>query len=160
MSSTQQTSQPWQDRETLVELYHDEGMTTREIADELGCTNGTVSRWLDKHDVGTRDNWVAGVEAAKRANRVERVKLRSLETGYEYWSSTEWRDGADSRTTEIVYVHRLLAVAEYGFDAVANMDVHHENGIPWDNRPENIDVIEPAEHARLHAMAYHHGGGS
>jgi len=151
---------PWQDEELLSKLYLSEGLTTREIADRFDCSNGTVSRWLNKYDIDTRENWAAGVEAAKRANRVERVKLRTLDSGYEYWTSSEWRPGQDSRTTEIVYVHRLLAVAEHGFKAVANRDVHHENGIPWDNRPSNVDLLDKSEHGRLHSMEYHHGGGA
>lgn len=142
-------SKPYQDPEKLRELYHDEGLTTREIGDRLGCTGPTISRYLDKYDIDARENWKAGVEAAKRANRVERVKLRALPTGYRYWGSTEWRPGENRRTSEIVYVHRLLAVAEYGFDAVADKDVHHKNGVKWDNRPENIEVLDKAEHTRL-----------
>lgn len=158
--ATATTDQPWRDAETLRRLYHGQGLTTREIANRLGCSNGTVSQWLDRHDIETRENWTAGVEAAKRANRVERVKLRTLDSGYEYWASHEWRPGDDSRTSEIVYVHRLLAVAEYGFDAVADQDVHHENGIPWDNRSENITLLDKGEHGKLHSEAYWNGGGA
>ncbi|WP_394297586.1 HNH endonuclease [Halorubrum sp. BV1] len=45
----------------------------------------------------------------------------------------------------------MLAVSEYRFDSVHNMDVHHQNGIPWDNRPENIELISKEEHDRHHA---------
>jgi len=33
---------------------------------------------------------------------------------------------------------------------VKDKDVHHNNGIPWDNRPENIEPIPKEEHAKLH----------
>jgi len=46
--------------------------------------------------------------------------------------------------------HRLLAVAEWGLDAVRGMDVHHQNNIPWDNRPENLELLTRAEHRREH----------
>lgn len=50
-----------------------------------------------------------------------------------------------------VAVHRLLAVAEHGFDAVGpDVDVHHSNGVPWDNRPSNIELIDKGKHAALH----------
>jgi len=52
-----------------------------------------------------------------------------------------------------VYIHRLLAIAEHGFDAVKDMDVHHINDIPWDNRPCNVQPLSHAEHSRLHAVA-------
>ena len=146
----------WQDREALEELYLGQGQTTREIADELGCTNSTVSRWLSIHDIPTRENWRAGVEAAKRANRVEYAAQRTLPSGYEYWASKEATDG--QRTNAIVYVHRLLAVAEYGFDAVAGNDVHHTDNIPWDNRPENIEIMDPSAHGKMHSEEYWNGG--
>jgi hypothetical protein len=43
-----------------------------------------------------------------------------------------------------------LAVAEYGYDAVCNKQVHHENGVPWDNRPENLELMRIDEHAKHH----------
>lgn len=141
----------YRDEERLRELYHGQDMTTREIADKLGCTNGTISRWLNRHDIEARPNWKEGVEAAKEANRVEYVQMRTLEgeRGYEYWGTKVREDG--ERTMKIMYVHRLLAIAEYGFDAVADMDVHHKNGIPWDNRPENVVPVDSLEHASYHS---------
>jgi hypothetical protein len=149
---------PWQDKERLTRLYHDEGLTTREIADRLGCTNGTVSRWLDKHEIETRENWKAGVEAAVEETRVQYADYRDLETGYPYWSVNAAPDS--DKSTLIVYVHRLLAVAEYGFEAVSNRVVHHENGIKWDNRPENIDVMTRGEHQNEHRLGKEYTGHS
>jgi len=40
-------------------------------------------------------------------------------------------------------------VAEYGTEAVAGRDVHHINGIGWDNRPENIVPIPPELHPKV-----------
>lgn len=142
----------YHDEETLRELYVDREMTTREIADHFGCSNGTISKWLNRHEIETRENWEAGVEAAAEANRVERVKLRTFDAesvdAYEYWAENVWE--GDERTNKIVYVHRLLAVAEYGFDAVCDMDVHHDNGIPWDNRPENVVPVDKSDHGTYH----------
>lgn len=47
-------------------------------------------------------------------------------------------------------IHRLVAIAEYGTGAVAGRHVHHKNGIPWDNRPSNLDVRTSKEHLRSH----------
>jgi hypothetical protein len=48
---------------------------------------------------------------------------------------------------ERVQIHRLVAVAEYGFDAVRDMDVHHTKGPPFDN----LAVLTPEEHGRTSA---------
>jgi len=153
MSVEPQTAgKPYKDEEWLREKYVDEGKSTREIGDIAGCTGSTISRWLRKHDIERREKWKAGVEAAKRANRVERVKMRTFDAenvgAYEYWMTKVWEDGEP--TTKSVYVHRLLAVAEHGFDAVGGKDVHHKNAIPWLNTPDNIEVLSRSEHLSEH----------
>jgi hypothetical protein len=61
--------------------------------------------------------------------------------GYELWV-------ADSAT---LLVHRLVAVANHGFEAVCDGIVHHENEIKWDNRPENLTLCEShRQHIHLH----------
>lgn len=50
-----------------------------------------------------------------------------------------------------VYVHRLVAVAEYGIDQVVDSHVHHESGHGLDNRPGNLTLMTEDEHKRLHA---------
>lgn len=142
----------YKDSDWLAGKYHGEGMTTREIADELDCSNGTISRWLKKHDIESRANWTVGVEAAAEANRKEYIPLRTFDAesvdAYEYWT-TKVREGGE-RVTKAVYVHRLLAVAEHGFDAVAGKDVHHKIPIPWLNTPDNIEVVDKSAHGEYH----------
>lgn len=69
------------------------------------------------------------------------MALRTRRDGYEHWKSGH----------RSVLVHRLLAVAEWGFDAVADRIVHHCPGIPWDNRPSTLQFFEShREHMRFH----------
>lgn len=111
--------------EELREMYIDDRMSPKEISDELGVHFSTIYRRLDRH----------GIE------RESRVRFNTVGDGYE-----EARDPSDDR----VYIHRLLAVAEYGFDAVVDSDIHHSNGVSWDNRPSNIEPIDHADHTKRH----------
>ena len=81
----------------------------------------------------------------KPGNRTEKAQLRTHKRGYEYWRS--WNHDGE----EILYVHRLLAVAKYGFDAVSDKHVHHKNKITWDNRFDNIEIKDEHEHIANHA---------
>jgi hypothetical protein len=143
--------------EILRHLYQDLELNTRDIGELYSCDSSTVCRYLDKLDIDTRPNWKAGVEAAAKANRVDYVKKRTLPAGYEYWSSRSMGKG---KSSELVYVHRLLAVSEYGFEAVRDRHVHHKNKIPWDNRPENIELKTPEEHGQMHGEDYWSRGSS
>lgn len=64
--------------------------------------------------------------------------------GYEIWRSKH----LDQRYQ--VFVHRLMAVAEWGFDSVCDKVIHHKNSIGWDNRIENIETTTQEEHVRKH----------
>jgi len=132
MSSTQQ-SRAYRDEETLRELYWDEGMSLTDVADRLGCTSQTVRRWMKKHDIDRRPG------KDKRPPR-----FHTHVSGYERWRHKSCGERYSVR------VHRLLAVAEYGFDEVKNKDVHHENHIPWDNRIENISLVKHDDHGKMH----------
>jgi len=122
-------SQPWQDKEVLVELYQRQGLTMQEIADHLGCSKGTIHRWMRRHDI-----------ESKKQGRASGIMLKQHVRGYEYFMET--RDGQTAK----VYVHRLCALAWFG---KVGEHVHHKNGVPWDNREENIKNMQASEHAKL-----------
>ena len=81
-------------------------------------------------------------------------------SGYMLWRSTEWRDHTPRQAKEDVYVaeHRLLAVvACYDSDTpieevladLDGKDVHHKSGMPADNRPDNLAVIDHGRHSTI-----------
>jgi len=119
------------DPDQLRELYHERGMDQAEIAQECGVHQSTVSRWMARHDVQARH---------ERETHATAPTLRQHRRGYEAWE----------HCGEYVYVHRLLAVAEWGLEAVAGQHVHHRNGVPWDNRPENLEVLDAGQHHARH----------
>lgn len=45
---------PWRDKQKLWEMYVEEGMTTYEIAEEWGCSSGTIRYNLQKFDIPIR----------------------------------------------------------------------------------------------------------
>lgn len=116
----------------LREAYLERGLTQQEIADRFGCCQHHVSVVLRENDIPTRSS----------EDYIERgMYLKTWSKGYERIYSGKDR----------IYHHRLLAVAMYGIDQVVGKDVHHRNSIPWDNRPENIEIIDVGEHMSKHA---------
>lgn len=80
--------------------------------------------------------------------------------GYELWRSVERRPETPTRGKEDVYVavHRLTAVAACYpddmplpdvLDDLREKDVHHESGVPWDNRPSNLSVVTHGRHSEI-----------
>jgi hypothetical protein len=80
---------------------------------------------MDQHGIERRD-------ANYNPDKAHHAAFTIHTAGYELWV-------ADSAT---LLVHRLVAVATHGFDAVCDGIVHHENEIKWDNRPENLTLCE------------------
>jgi hypothetical protein len=128
---------PWEDEEKLREQYLKNGHTTYEISEMWGCDPGTVQNWLDKFGVERR-------QTGEWQNQGY-VSYFQAEDGY-----MRWMDYAKPSRGDSIPVHRLLAVAEYGIEAVKDNHVHHINGCKWDNRPDNIELVDASEHIKLH----------
>lgn len=186
MASTEE-NHPWHDAETLTEMYVEEGMTQKEIADEFDCSRAAIGKWMRRNNIPTREGgnppektpwrdaellreWyvekglsqreIAEAWGCSQKNIYKWLHRHGIETrppsrdlpvhyfthedGYELWKH--------DRSDEIHYVrvHRLLAVAEYGFEEVAGKEIHHKNKIKWDNRPENIVPLTVSEHRQVH----------
>ena len=120
-------STDYHDREKLANVYHGGGKTIQETADHFDASFATIHRWLKKLDIPTREKAYAPMRTTR-------------DKGYETWYNSGER----------MYVHRLLGVAEYGVEAVKDKRIHHKNGIPWDNRPENIEPLSRKEHQGKH----------
>jgi len=123
----------YRDADRLRELYWDEGMSLSEVADTLSCSTSSIRKWMKHHDIPRRD----GKDKYP-------PRFHTHVSGYERWRH---KTGGKRHS---VRVHRLLAVAKYGFDPVKDMDVHHKNGVKWDNRIENIELMDSVEHGKLH----------
>lgn len=127
----------YRNEEWLREIYHEQGGSIRDIAAIADVHNATVHSWMERLGVERRS---VGERQNKYASFCHHAK------GYEKWSSYTPSTGKNRD----LLVHRLAAVAWYGFDAVAGNDVHHRNSVPWDNRESNLEPLSKEEHARLH----------
>lgn len=128
------------DRDWLYEKYVEEGLTTYDIADIVGCRHGTVWHRLKKYGIETHSQSISTATDHPSFD---------YHRGYHRATSHLYRDGEQVETRSL-RVHRLVAVAEWGFDALEGKHVHHRNGIPWDNRPENLQLVTPEEHRKIH----------
>lgn len=124
------SERPWQDEDTLREAYL-RHHSTRKVASELGCGKETVRRWMERF----------GIE---RTGLKYSVAVTERPDGYEQLTVN-----IDGKAHSVLH-HRLLAVAKYGYDAVVGKDVHHTNSMKLDNRLENIEVLDHADHTALH----------
>lgn len=126
------TERPWRSREKLMQRYIIEEDSIEKISEDWQCSSETIHRWLNTFEIETR-----GHSDFRKTNH---AFFYTRKDGYEEWSV---QDGC-------LLVHRLLAVSEFGFEEVCGKVVHHKNEIPWDNRDDNIELMELGEHSRYH----------
>lgn len=132
---------PWRNENRLREMYFENKMSMPDIADELGCSFKTIYNWMEHFGIERR-SLSEGVRLA--ANKKPASFMTDM-WGYESWRTSHKNNGHKVR------VHRLVAVAVWGFDEVSGKVVHHKNNISWDNRPENLQTMTRSEHSKGHA---------
>ena len=126
------TDKSYKNEEILRSLYWDDGLSQASIGDMYGVNRKTIGYWMDKHEIDTR------------THKKDIPGHFDIRRGYARFRVTV---GGDEKSVKI---HRLLAVAKYGFDKVKNKVVHHKNRIKWDNRYENIELMTHSAHSTHH----------
>lgn len=142
IGTAMQESKPWNDGELLRRLYREERMPMTQIADRWDCSPTTVRDWVERHGI---EKWTRSQACQLgHGHSPYSVPFQTHTTGAEVWRHSH------NCESNMVYVHRLLAVAEFGFDAVDDNVVHHKNHVRWDNRPENLELMDHGDHTVHH----------
>lgn len=128
----------YRDSEWLRRRYVHEMKSMKQISEECDCSTSTVKLWLDKHGIETRSKGLGRSVAAGP------LSMRTQNTGHEIVMS---RYGGEA---SVLLIHRLCAAAWFGHESVRNKVVHHKNGIPWDNREDNLECMTDSDHRREH----------
>jgi DNA-binding XRE family transcriptional regulator len=134
-------SRDYHSQDVLEELYYDEGLTQKEIADKFGVAHQTISRWMNRHGINP------GIEKGQ-FDETNGVNFFTTKEGYEIIAA--WNK--EAKKMEHVKHHRLLACLSNDLCDVSGKHVHHKNDVKWDNRPANLEIMEPTEHLQRHAQ--------
>jgi len=131
-SMSLEESHPVNDPDLLKRLHHDKGKSIRQIANELNTSRSTVKSRLDEYQIDR-----------KYANN-EYGSFATGPDGYEYYATGHKKK---------VRLHRLLVCLKEDPHSVfgESMSTHHKNGVKWDNRVENVELMEKSDHTSLHA---------
>jgi hypothetical protein len=130
-----ESDDPHHEVDILAYLYWIEDCTQEEIGDRYGYSISCISRHMTECGIPT------GADPTKHT-----VSIGVYENGHSHWKCiVKSNDKFDS-----VNLHRLLAVAEYGYEEVVDKEVHHETGCSLDNRPDAITLMDKGEHLSLH----------
>lgn len=126
----------YKNEEWLHREYVKNGRTLKNIAEECGCTFQNISYYCDKFDIDTRDTGDPTYPPNHRFHpQYDCEEIRTVVDG----------------TQHTIQVHRLIAVAIYGFDTVTESDdIHHKSGHGLDNRHENLIPLSRSQHLRIH----------
>lgn len=144
----QQADGKYKDRKWLKEKYIDEQRSIADLANECGVAKTTITHWLKKFGIGVRSQSDAAKIRAKRYVHTIPDNEKLHPTFYNRRGYEVIKCGVNDKHVEH---HRLLATLLVDdLSELDGMHVHHENGVRWDNRLENLGILSVSDHTKEH----------
>lgn len=137
----------WQNKEWLEEQYFQNNLTFKQIGKLVNRTGKTIQHFFNKFELKARPpahnlkgnksyRWIGGrISDARGYIRIFHPKPHAY------------------RSQKYVLEHILIMEKLLGRPMKHPERVHHKNGIPYDNRPENLQLMaDPFEHNTLEQL--------
>lgn len=140
----------------LREKYWGEGLTVHEMGDIAGCCGQTIVNHMKRLDIKRR-TVRQNIGSKKVTMKMTNGEFGKIPGGYVQAQSYVTNNG--DYEYSVCGMHQLLAIAEgadpYEIFTNGKNIVHHENGLKWDNRPDNIMVMSGSAHSSYHSSKRH-----
>lgn len=130
----------------LETMYYKENKSLNKIATEFGVTRTVISRRFEKYRIKKLDPMTAKTVFGSGENHGNWKGGRVVQNGYYMVYCPEHPKAMSG----YVYEHRLVMERHLGRYLKKDEIVHHKNRNKQDNRLENLEVLTPAEHNRVH----------
>ncbi|MDU2395810.1 MAG: HNH endonuclease [Streptococcus mitis] len=130
----------------LEHMYFQENKGLNRIAKELGVTRTVISRRFEKFGIKKLDPVSAKTVFGSAENSGNWKGGRIVQNGY-YMVRCPNHPKA---MLGYVYEHRLVMEQHIGRYLEKDEIVHHKNRDKQDNRLENLEILTPSEHNKVH----------
>ena len=130
----------------LEHMYFQENKGLKRIAKELGVTRTVISRRFEKFGIKKLDPVSAKTVFGSAENSGNWKGGRIVQNGY-YMVRCPNHPKA---MLGYVYEHRLVMEQHIGRYLEKDEIVHHKNRDKQDNRLENLEILTPSEHNKVH----------